>query len=421
MSRSHSYDVLIIGAGPAGMAAACCAASGHKRVGLVDDNPAPGGQIWRGGKEKLETRQARIWFEKLARANVELNLGVQVVAQPERGVLWAGTDHDFCELAYKKLIIATGARERFLPFPGWTLPNVMGAGGLQALVKSGYPVEGKKVAIAGSGPLLLATGAYLRQHGAEVVLIAEQAPWLRLIGFAAALPLVGPGKLIQGAGYKCTLLGVRYITNCWPVEAQGGSILSSVAFRCGRKTWQQQCDLLACGFGFVPNLELPMLLGCRIENGAVRVNQWQETSLGSVYCAGEPTGVGGVDLALLEGQIAGYAAVGKDEQAAKLFAARKRAWRFARALDRTFSLRDELKNLADNDTIICRCEDVTRGRIEQYDCWRAAKLQTRCGMGACQGRVCGGATEFLFGFRPESVRPPIFPLTLKNIPKKGQP
>ncbi len=420
MKRSDRYDVLIIGAGPAGMAAACSAANGVRSIGLIDDNPLPGGQIWRGGKEKLETRQGRIWFDKLDLANVELRTGVQVAAHPEPGVLWAETEQGPCELAYHKLIIATGARERFLPFPGWTLPNVMGAGGLPALIKSGYPIKGKKVAVAGSGPLLLATGAHLRSHGADVKLIAEQAPWTRLIHFGMALPFLSPGKIIQGAGYKFKLLWVRYLANCWPVAAHGEAKLSSVAFRAGEKTWEEDCDLLACGFGFVPNLELSMLLGCHIENGVVGVNNWQETSIGGVYCAGEPTGIGGVDQALTEGQIAGYAAVGNFDKAAKLFAAREKARHFARAMDHAFALRKELKTLAAHDTIVCRCEDVTRARIEKYDSPRAAKLQTRCGMGACQGRICGAATEFLFGFKPEAVRPPIFPTTLKNLPTNRQ-
>ena len=418
MKRSDCYDVLIVGAGPAGMAAACCAAKSARYIGIVDDNPAPGGQIWRGGKDKPESRNEQVWFDRLAKEKVEIHTGVQVVANPEPGVLWAETEHGACELAYNKLIIATGARERFLPFPGWTIPNVMGAGGLPALIKSGYPIEGKKVAVAGSGPLLLATGAHLRSHGADVKLIAEQAPWSNLIRFGMALPFLSPGKVFQGIGYKSKLMWVRYLANCWPVAAAGGSKLSSVTFHSGSKTWEEECDLLACGFGFVPNLELPMLLGCRIDNAAVRVNNWQETSIAGVFCAGEPTGVGGVDLALIEGQIAGHAAVGKFDEAAKFFAARKKAQRFVRAMDQAFALRDELKNLAAGDTIICRCEDVIRSRIEQCGSWRAAKLHTRCGMGACQGRVCGGATEFLFGFKPDTARPPIFPTTIKNLPMK---
>ena len=420
MKRSDCFDVLIIGAGPAGIAAACSAANRVQSVGLIDDNPTPGGQIWRGGREKLDTRQARLWFDKLRRADVEIRTGVQVVAQPDSGVLWAETEQGPYELKYKKLILATGARERFLPFPGWTLPNVVGAGGLPALMKAGLPVKSKRVVVAGSGPLLLATGAHLRTHGAEVKLMAEQAPWTRLVRFGMALPILGPGKLVQGAGYKCRLLWVRYLANCWPVAAHGEERLSAVTLRSGEKTWDEECDLLACGFGFTPNLELPLLVGCQIDGGAVRVNQWQETSVENIYCAGEPTGIGGVDQALIEGQIAGHAAAGETDKAETLFAARERARRFARAMNRAFALREELKTLAGHDTIVCRCEDVTRERIERYDSYRAAKLHTRCGMGACQGRVCGAAAEFVFGFKPEAVRPPIFPTTLKNLPSKGQ-
>ena len=414
MGRSCEFDVLIVGSGPAGMAAACCAARAGRHVAVVDDNPTPGGQIWRGGAAKSDTGQAAAWFRRVQAAKVEFLAQTQVVAQLGPGRLLGETTGGACELGYRKLILATGARERFLPFPGWTLPNVVGAGGLQSLVKSGLPVRDKKVAVAGSGPLLLAAAAYLRRHGADVRLIAEQAPWARLVRFGLRL-LGSPGKLIQGAGYKLELLGVPYKAGCWPVAAEGDRCLESVTFRHGRKTRAMACDYLACGFGFVPNLELPLLLGCRIEDGAVWVDDWQETSTGGVYCAGESTGVGGVELALIEGRIAGYSAVDNRKEAARLFGSREKAWRFAHALDRAFSLRDELEHLATAETIICRCEDVSRARLEPYDCWRSAKLQTRCGMGPCQGRICGPAVEHLFGWTRESVRPPVFPVSLEAL------
>ncbi len=97
------------------------------------------------------------------------------------------------------------------------------------------------------------------------------------------------------------------------------------------------------------------------------------------------------------------------------FSKRERTRRFADALNRTFALRDELKTLADDSTIVCRCEDVQYGKLKDFDNWRTAKLQTRCGMGPCQGRVCGAAVEFLFGWKPDSVRPPIFPVKLENL------
>ena len=423
MARNEHFDVLIVGGGPAGIAAACCAGGAGRRVAIVDDNPAPGGQIWRRmtGAES-DDHVAAAWLRRLREANVELLTGTQVVAQPSDAVLLAETDRDACNLGYDNLIIAAGARERFLPFPGWTLPGVTGAGGLQSLVKSGVPIAGRRVAVAGSGPVLLAVADYLRSHGAEICLIAEQAPLPRLARFGFRL-IGSPGKLLQGAGYKWRLKTVRYRTGCWPISAEGEEKLASVTFRSGSKTWSVECDYLACGFGFVPSLQLPMLLDCRMEDGAVWIDDWQGTSVPGVYAAGETTGVGGVDLALVEGQIAGNAAVGRRDDAARLFRAREKGRRFARALDRAFALRDELKSLATAETPVCRCEDVSRQQIEACGSWREAKLQTRCGMGTCQGRVCGTAVEYLLGWQRESIRPPIFPAdvgTLAEIRPPGK-
>lgn len=341
------------------------------------------------------------------------------MAQPAPGILLVDTDDGPRELAYHKLILAVGARERFLPFPGWTLPNVMGAGGVQSLLKSGFPVGGKRVAVAGSGPLLLAVAVTLREHGATVCLVAEQAPWRRLLRFGLALPLLSPNKLLQGLQNQTKLLGTPYRAGCWPVAAEGEGRLERVTFSNGKRQWMESCDYLACGFGFVPSLELPRLLGCQLSDGAVQVDLWQETSISGAYCAGETTGVGGVDLALIEGQIAGHAAAGRADAARRWFPARKRAQRFVRAMDRTFSLRDELRKLATPETILCRCEDVSVASLTPYDSWRAAKQQTRCGMGACQGRVCGTAAEFLFRWPCESSRPPIFPTSLGSLAARG--
>ncbi len=134
-----------------------------------------------------------------------------------------------------------------------------------------------------------------------------------------------------------------------------------------------------------------------------------------VYCIGECTGIGGVDLSLVEGEITGYAAVGSQDRARRLFAARKKAWHFADRLNDAFALREELRSLPKDDTFVCRCEDVSYGRLKNVSSFRAAKLHTRCGMGPCQGRVCGPATQFLFGWRAESIRPPIFPARIRTL------
>jgi hypothetical protein len=134
-----------------------------------------------------------------------------------------------------------------------------------------------------------------------------------------------------------------------------------------------------------------------------------------VYAAGEATGIGGLDLSLVEGEIAGLAAAARREEARKLFGVRTKARDFARTLARTFVLREELKELPQAETIVCRCEDVRFESLKAHDSWRSAKLQTRCGMGPCQGRVCGPAVEFLFGWKTASVRPPLFPVRVESL------
>src|SRR5215469_16216786 len=181
-SDRKQFDVLVVGAGPAGIAAAATAAEYGARVGLIDDNPTPGGQIWRGESANGAGEPAR-WLTKLHHQNIQLLSGTRVFDHPAAHVLHGETADGFLELSYQKLILATGARERFLPFPGWTLPNVMGAGGLQALVKSGLPMEGKRVVLAGTGPLLLAVAAYLSDHGAKLLCVCEQASTSTLAKF----------------------------------------------------------------------------------------------------------------------------------------------------------------------------------------------------------------------------------------------
>jgi NADPH-dependent 2,4-dienoyl-CoA reductase/sulfur reductase-like enzyme len=181
------------------------------------------------------------------------------------------------------------------------------------------------------------------------------------------------------------------------------------------RRWTVACDFLACGFHLVPNTELAQLIGCRIEDGFVAVDEMQRTSVENVLCAGEPTGIGGVEMAVVEGQIAGLAALGALSQARKLVRGRRRMLGFVRALREAYALDPELRRLASDATIVCRCEDVVYGDLRRYSVWRDAKLQTRCGMGPCQGRLCGAAAEFLFGWGAQGMRPPAFPVSVANL------
>lgn len=399
-----TFDVVVVGAGPAGLAAAASAASGGASVGLLDDNPSVGGQIWRGGH--APTPQARRWFAPLANDAITFLNSARVVASIAPDTLLVETSDRALQVHFKRLILATGARERFLPFPGWTLPGVMGAGGLQALVKGGLPINGKRVVVAGSGPLLLAVAAYLKSKGALVQCIVEQTSWAKLSNFALHL-LRHPKQLRQAGGLGWGLRGVPFHSGSWITRAHGRERLEAVTLHRGSGERTIACDYLACGFGLIPNTELPAALGCELVAGAVRVDEWQRTSREHIYCAGEATGVGGLDLALLEGQIAGFAATGKRDAARACMPERERARRFARLLESSFSPRPELKQLPTFETLVCRCEDVSYGELREHTSWRGAKLHTRCGMGPCQGRVCGGATAFLFGWSQDSVRPPV--------------
>jgi NADPH-dependent 2,4-dienoyl-CoA reductase/sulfur reductase-like enzyme len=412
--KHHQSEILIIGSGPAGLAAACAAAENGRQVTVVDDNPGAGGQIWRGESRKPENKEAARWLQRVKAAHIEFIQGVRVFHQPEAGILLAESFKGSYELSYQKLILATGARERFLPFQGWTLPRVFGAGGLQALVKSGMPINGKKLVIAGSGPLLLAVAAYLRKRGADVLLIAEQAKTQQLYGFASAL-VRQPGKIAQAVKLKLELGGIAYLRDCYVVSANAEKDSLQVTLRKGAKIMEVTCDYLACGFHLVPNTEMASLLGCDVENGCVQVDEFQETSINQIYCAGEPTGIGGLELSLVEGEVAGLAAAGKGDAARSFFAKREKLRYFADSLNRAFTLRDELKSIVAAETLVCRCEDVAFGRLQKYDSWRIAKLQTRCGMGPCQGRVCGPAIEFLLNWKAESVRPPVFPARLDSL------
>ncbi|PWV64423.1 NAD(P)/FAD-dependent oxidoreductase [Plasticicumulans acidivorans] len=407
----RAYDLAIIGAGPAGISAALAAAASGARIALLDDNPVAGGQIWRDGPQvRLPALARRLRAELAAQANVDCFAATRVVALAgPRGLLLEDEQRGW-RLDYARLILCTGARELLLPFPGWTLPGVSGAGGLQALLHGGLPVHGERVVIAGSGPLLLACAASARRHGARVQRIAEQAAWSTLARFAAGLPR-WPGKLWQ----SLRLLDPAYRGASHVIAALGRERLEGVRLRQGGQIVELECERLACGFGLVANTEIAQALGCALRDDAIAVNDWQATACDGIYAAGECTGCGGSELALLEGSIAGYAAVDEHARAQALWPQRQRWQRFAEALRTSFALDPALRHLAAADTLVCRCEDVPYAALAGHAGWHAAKLASRCGMGACQGRVCGAAARTLFGWSRPAPRPPFTPARIATL------
>jgi len=420
----RKIDVLVVGAGPAGIAAAAAAAESGLHTVVLDDNPSAGGQIWRSDlhHNTHKDRGKQQALKRLAGSGAEVLGGYRVFDIETDRALKAiheeGDESSVISFRYEQLVLATGARERFLPFPGWTLPGVFGAGGLQALVKGGLRIEGKRVIVAGTGPLLLAVASYLRKSGAHVVCVAEQAPASRLARFTASL-WRRPAKVWQGIRYRASFAGTPYRTGCWPLAAVATEAgLRTVQLTNGRRTWEEPCDLLACGFHLVPNIELAALLGCAFRGGFVQVDAQQRTSLPRVFCVGEPTGIAGLEAALLQGEIAGLACAGKPTEHLNRRAEAER--RFGQILAKAFALRKELRSLATPETLVCRCEDIPMSRLEGLSGWTHAKLQTRCGMGPCQGRICGPAVEALLGWKPVTVRPPLFPVPLEALCSKEE-
>ncbi len=356
-------DTLVVGAGPAGLAAARAAAARGQQVVLLDDQAAAGGQIWRG-------------HAGLAPRGVTHVPHATVVGPQAERTLLIDTPQGAHAIAYTRLILATGATELFLPFPGWTQTNVLGAGGLQALVKAGLEVRGKRIVVAGSGPLLLAVANFLQRHGATVLAVLEQAPLARVLRFTLGLVL-RPRKLLQGLRLR---VGLPYRCGEWVRTLAGAQVTTSA----GRHF---EVEYLACAYGLVPNTRLAALLPDAI-------------------CCGEMTGIGGVDKAVLEGEMAGGGVRPRGLG---------RELGFGASLARAFALRPELRALPAADTIVCRCEDVTIAELAGCSSWRDAKLQTRCGMGPCQGRVCGPALQFLRGWPVADARPPVFHVPLQTL------
>ncbi len=416
-------EVAVVGAGPAGIAAAIMTAEAGRRTVVVDAASLPGGQIWRHRSRGDLPRDARRWLVRLERCGAVILSDATVIdattAAGAPPTLLLSRHGDAIKIEAQSVIIATGAQERFLPFPGWTTPGVFGLGGMQALVKSGALVGGLRIVLAGSGPLLLPVAALLAARGAHLSVVAEQASPGRMARFVAGL-WRHPARLTQAAALRTRFLGTAYRWGTWVERVRPAAAGLSVVLTDGRTRREIACDLAGVGFGLVPATELARLLGCQIQGDRVVVDAGQRTSVPRVFAAGEPTGIAGADAALASGTAAGAAAAGVAAPRSGRRAGRDAA--FAAQLAETFALREELRALPEPDTIVCRCEDVRHREFQRGTCARETKLRTRAGMGACQGRICGPMREFLFGAGVEPPRAPLFPTAVAALcsPDAGQ-
>ncbi|AXE23494.1 FAD/NAD(P)-binding oxidoreductase [Streptomyces globosus] len=453
-------DLAVVGAGPAGLAAAVTAARLGLRVTLLDAGERPGGQFYRHpapqlGAERPEalhhgwaafaareralrahTASGRVTYLPghhvwtVVRRDAPQDTAPAGAARraPAAWVLHAvaGPEERAVAVPARAVLLATGSYERQLPFPGWTLPGVVGAGGAQAMLKAGLVLPGRRVVVAGSGPLLLAVAGSLASAGARVPAVVEAAAYT---GYAPALPalLRNPAKLAEGAVYGGALLrhGVRLLTRHAVTEAHGTDRVEAVTVARLDADWRPlpgtarriPCDAVAVGHGLVPQLELATGLGCatrRAADGtaALDLDALQRTSVPGIWSAGETGGIAGAEPALVEGEIAAHAVAGRPVPAA-LVRRRARLRAFADAMGRVHRPGEGWTGWLRDDTDVCRCEEVPAGRIREAvsdlgarDA-RTAKLLTRAGMGWCQGRMCGPAVAALAGEEQAPDRRPL--------------
>ncbi|HEY3718469.1 MAG TPA: FAD/NAD(P)-binding oxidoreductase [Jatrophihabitantaceae bacterium] len=388
------YDVAIVGGGPAGLAATT-AVHGDARVAILDAAPRLGGQYWR---HRPGAEPAELWRARCAADHL-----------PDRPVWFAEPGFALHTpggvVEADRVVLATGAHDRSLPFPGWTLPGVVTVGGAQALLKGHGVLVGRRIVVAGAGPFLLAVAAGLAQAGAEVVGVFEAG---RLRGYARHPRAITPAKLAEGAHYAAVLARHRvpYRSGHVVVAAHGTDAVEAVtvARSGGGRERRIEADALAISYGFTPQIELAIALGCgtRLDvDGSlvVTVDDDQRTSVPGVYAAGEITGIGGAVLAQLEGAIAGRVATGQSADP-RTKRHRRAARRFATALHDVHRPPPSWPDRIEDDTLVCRCEEVSYGGVRQAvelggTDTRAVKLLSRAGMGWCQGRICGPAVACL--------------------------
>ena len=441
-------DLAIIGAGPAGIGAATEARARGLSVLLLDENPGPGGRIW----QAIEARAARDEEDRTAQAEVrafrasgaEARFGAAVwCIEPEGRVYWSeqGRAHD---VEAAQVLVATGATERPLPLPGWTLPGVMTVGAAQIALKTGGLVPGEGVWLAGQGPLLLLYAVQALAAGgriAGVLDLSDPGGRSRALRYLRGA-LRAPSYLAKGMRWRAAIrrAGIRWV-RARDLRAVGDGRLDRITFNANGAICTEPASMLLLHDGVIPSVQITRALGCAHAWDEAQqcwkpaTDAWGRTSLERIVVAGDGAGIGGAAVAALSGRIAaiGIAAslgrlseAARDDAAGPLIAARARHLAVRPFLDALFA---PLPLAPEDDTILCRCEEVTAGRVREavgLGCLGANQLKsfTRAGMGPCQGRMCASSVAAMIAaargvpvheIEPYRLRFPTKPLTLGEL------
>ena len=457
-------DLVIVGAGPAGMAAATVACRAGLGVTLIDENLSTGGQIYRqppgalGGLSVPSTDESSQHGKQMIGDLESLKDQIEWLPNtsvwghfPERK-LGVRSESGWQIIAAKQIVLATGAYEFVPPFPGWTLPGVMTPGGAQSMVKTMKILPGNRILIAGSGPFLLVVAAQLHAAGAEVVGVVETTRRRDAIRHLPAL-FSNPTLLRQGRRYIDQLRKAN-IPLYWGhlvTKAEGNECLDRVSIAAcdgsGRPRGRESTidvDTLCVGYGFIPRTEIAQMANCTMEYRELlggwipKVDPPFTTSVPGIRIAGDGGGVAGAIVAELEGTVAGLAAAHEigvlnetayQAQIKPLSKQLQRLRTFRSALDQIYPIRPGLLDLACPDTTICRCEEISRKEMEdgiQFGGTNISTLKviTRIGMGPCQGKMCWPTVARLIAEKEGKsvaeignlrVRPPIGTLAMSDL------
>ena len=451
------YSLVIVGAGPAGMAAAVVAAEHGVDVALLDEQPAPGGQIYRamgsvpaeraemlgaeykrGGKLVAALRNSAIdYFPHTQVWSLNRRREIGLLRGGQAGVITAD-----------QVLLASGAMERPVPFPGWTLPGVMNAGAGQILFKAHGIVPADGVVLAGSGPLLLLLAWQYLHAGVKIKALLDLTPMRNHLRALPRLPraLLAGHYLTKGLAYKKELkqAGISTLHNVSNLRALGDGRLESISFRRKSRDNNIETDLLLVHFGVIPHNHLSRAAGCQHywdksqQCWRPQLDEWGNSSLEGVLIAGDGGGVGGARTAEHAGRLAAlhsvYALERIDRKTRDELSASDRKWmreelHIRPFLEAFFHIPGKMLRVPEDETVVCRCEEITAGEIRRavadgHIDSNQVKFITRCGMGACQGRQCAGAVAHIVAAAGgESMRdgglyrgrPPVTPLTLGQL------